>query len=264
MSAAGAELLRLAEQMLRQRGCVRCASEPALSVRGAGLLGRAVLTVLAARELLVPRVTSATVLGSGPSATVQCAVLVAGLSGLDSVVVHPGHPDPGLSRMAGEAGVSVSACADVGRAVFGADLVVLATQPGHPPDPVWHGRLLPGAVVVNASGAPSPGLLVRAADRVFADAPTRVLGQPPDREPIGIAQVLRGERRGRTAVDELLLVELAGSPRLEEALALRLTEIQRAGVAEGVRVRTGGAGRLRASASCVGGGGEGPPGCPGG
>ncbi|MFI6149168.1 hypothetical protein [Streptomyces sp. NPDC051109] len=103
----------------------------------------------AARTLLVPRVSSATVLGTGPAAAAHLSALVREVPGLGNITVHPGParwPDAGAAALAAAQGTVLAAAASRDRALLGADLVVVAG----PALPVDRALLAPSAVVIQA------------------------------------------------------------------------------------------------------------------
>ncbi|MFI8263664.1 MULTISPECIES: hypothetical protein [unclassified Streptomyces] len=111
------------------------------------------LCASAARTLLVPRVSSATVLGTGPAVAAHLAALVREVPGLCNITVHPGParwPHPGAAALAAAQGTALTTAASRERALLGADLVVLAG----PALPVDRSLLAPSAVVIES---PPPG-----------------------------------------------------------------------------------------------------------
>lgn len=103
----------------------------------------------AARTLLVPRVSSATVLGTGPAVAAHLAALVREVPGLGNITVHPGParwPHPEAAALAAAQGTVLVTAASRDRALLGADLVVLAG----PTLLVDRALLSPSAVVIQA------------------------------------------------------------------------------------------------------------------
>ncbi|MFK0050189.1 hypothetical protein ACIQU4_40025 [Streptomyces sp. NPDC090741] len=103
----------------------------------------------AARTLLVPRVSSATVLGTGPAVAAHLAALVREVPGLGNITVHPGParwPHPEAAALAAAQGTVLATATSRDRALMGADLVVL-TGPALPVDRTL---LSPSAVVIQA------------------------------------------------------------------------------------------------------------------
>ncbi|MFI5671329.1 hypothetical protein [Streptomyces sp. NPDC051704] len=111
------------------------------------------LCAAAARTLLVPRVSSATVLGTGAAVAAHLAALVREVPGLCNITVHPGParwPHPEDAALAAAQGTVLTTAASRDRALLGADLVVL-TGPALPVD---RSLLAPSAVVIEP---PPPG-----------------------------------------------------------------------------------------------------------
>ncbi|GHA75563.1 hypothetical protein ACIQRS_06400 [Streptomyces termitum] len=104
----------------------------------------------AVRALLVPRVSSVTVLGTGPAVGAHLAALVREVPGLGNVTVHPGPahwPDPETAALAAAHGTVLATADSRDRALLGADLVVLTT----PAPPVDRTLLAPSAVILRAA-----------------------------------------------------------------------------------------------------------------
>ncbi|MFH8724838.1 hypothetical protein [Streptomyces termitum] len=104
----------------------------------------------AVRALLVPRVSSVTVLGAGPAVDAHLAALVREVPGLGNVTVHPGParwPDPETAALAAAHGTVLATADSRDRALLGADLVVLTA----PAPPVDRMLLAPSAVVLRAA-----------------------------------------------------------------------------------------------------------------
>ncbi|MYT22265.1 hypothetical protein GTW69_18530 [Streptomyces sp. SID7760] len=114
----------------------------------------ALLSAAAARALLVPRVSSATLLGTGPAVAAHLAVLVREVPGLGNITVHPSParwPHPEAAALATAQGTVLTTATSRDRALLGADLVVLTS----PALPVDRALLAPSAVVIEA---PLPGI----------------------------------------------------------------------------------------------------------
>lgn len=178
------------------------------AVRGAAL------TVAAARVFLYSRVVTVSVLGSGLAARVLVSELAAHVPGISDVAVHApdGQAVPGyLADDLELAGVGLACPASVEDTVFGANLVVLAG----PAADDWQPPR--GALVVNATGQPSPAHVLSMADQVFTDD-----GAPSGHTRLG--QVLAGTHPGRHAADDIVLVDLPGVHAGGVWLAYRLYE----------------------------------------
>lgn len=194
-------------------------------------LRAAVFTALAARHLLHPGVVTAAVLGSGPTAAVQLAVLADYIRDVSHVAVCPGPAagadlDPALLDLLRSRGISITVTEDVADAVFGANLVIVAADLGDL-DPR---TLVRGAVLVNAGRSPLTQVAAAArrivvddrplAGRLDAEVRARVATWTGSRHRafervVDLRQVLTGECVGRTTPDELVLVELLGGPALD-------------------------------------------------
>ncbi|MFJ6798010.1 hypothetical protein [Streptomyces sp. NPDC091268] len=120
------------------------------------------LSAAAACRLLVPRVSSATVVGTGPAVAAHVAALTRMVACLGNITVYPGPADgpprwPGArtAALAAEQGIVLLGADTLDRALLGADLVVLAD--GADPSPVSPARrralLAPGAVVIDCAAA---------------------------------------------------------------------------------------------------------------
>lgn len=195
----------------------------------------AALTTLASQLLLAPGVVTVTVLGSGFPAHVQSAVLGRLLPDVSHVAVHAGVATPRLVRQFAAASIGLSVAPTADDAVFGATLVVVT---GDEPPVLRDTRLARGAVVVNASGRDLPAAFVDCVSSVYVDDlallpahPRRYL--PPDASrsaalprfhqvEADLAQVLTEVDAGRAHRDDVLLVELLSTDRLDAYLALRV------------------------------------------
>jgi ornithine cyclodeaminase/alanine dehydrogenase-like protein (mu-crystallin family) len=160
----------------------------------------AVLTVLAARALLVPTVITAAVLGSSPAARLLCGTLARCLPGLSQLAIYS-VADAGLAAEFAAAGVDLSITPSTADAVFGASLVVIMDE--LPALPGVHAAM--GAVVVNASGRDLVHDLANGIAEEYREAELR--------------QVLAGEHPGRTRPDDVLLVDLSDTAAPDVALA---------------------------------------------
>lgn len=190
---------------------------PAVSLRGCRA---AVLTRLAARQLLNPDAARATVLGCGAAADLQLATIARHLSSIRLITVCPvaaEHGCPIEQRALDEidlAGVRLNVAGDAGAAVADADLVVVACAAAAWPAGV---RPRPGAVVVNATNGELPDELVATVNMLVVDDAT--LAAPGRTFDADLSQVLAGEHPGRTRPEDTVLVELVGANLLDVALA---------------------------------------------
>ncbi|MGX7825896.1 hypothetical protein ACTG9Q_12460 [Actinokineospora sp. 24-640] len=205
----------------------------------------AAMAVLAARVLVQPGVVTAAVLGLGLVARLSVSLMVSGLPGVSRVAVHPvgdaGCPVPlDVVRPLAGARVGWTIAPALADALFGATLVVVAAEAG------WGAtdRLPPGSTLVNTTGADLPDAVVDSVDQVFVDdtaligahrrrhfaRPHPLAGPPvpggprPHRVAADFAQLISGDRRGRSHADDVLLVELLGTTRLDVGLANALYE----------------------------------------
>ena len=179
--------------------------EPVVSFAAADLLAcrYALLTVLAARMLLVPTVITAAVLGAGPAVRMVCGMLARRLPNLSQLAIHS-IADAGLAAEFAAAGVDLSVAASTADAVFGASLVVVMDELPASPEV----RAAMGAVVVNASGRVLVGDLADGVAQEYGEAELR--------------KVLAGEHAGRTRPDDVLLVDLTAPATPDVALALAI------------------------------------------
>lgn len=90
------------------------------------------LTVSAACELMVPRVSSATVVGTGPAVAAHLGALVRRMACLGNITVYPGPadgpprwPSARTAALAAGQGITLLGAESLDRALLGADLVVL-------------------------------------------------------------------------------------------------------------------------------------------
>lgn len=223
-----------------ERTGTRCAV-PAAGLRA---YRTAALTALAARQLLVPGVVTASVIGSGPVADLLIPVIVRHVPDVSHITLCPvGGPvadsvQPMLAEELEQAGIGLSVTPRMEEAVFGASLIALS---GADPAGLRSGHVASGAVVVNASGQDLPEGLLHGVRRVFVDDLERLrsagerrfvrvhhaeAGIHPSeqrgRVDSDLRQILRGERPGRTGLDHILLVELLGTDALDRTLAQRI------------------------------------------
>lgn len=190
---------------------------PTVSLRGCRA---AVLTRLAARQLLNPGVARAVVLGCGAAADLQLATIARHLPSIRHITVCPVEAEHGCpieQRALDEidlAGVRLSVTAEASTAVAEADLVVVVCAADAWPLGV---RPRTGAVVVNTTSGELPDELVDTVNvLVVDDAALAVPGRPVDAD---LNQVLAGEHPGRTHTEDVVLVELVGANLLDVALA---------------------------------------------
>ncbi len=227
------------------RGGAICAL-PASSLRGCH---GAVLTRLAARQLLNPGAATAAVLGSGAAADLQLVTIARHLRSVRHIWLCPMAADRGrpIGRRALDqidlAGIHLTVASATREGVAAANLVVVT---GDAPTRLEIGHLSAGAVVVNAMNRDLPDGLVDAADQLFVDdadlvehhaeryfARVHLATQLAERErswlPNGwgtrrridadLSQVLAGEHPGRTHLDHIVLVELLSANLLDVALS---------------------------------------------
>lgn len=227
------------------RAGVICAM-PAASLRGCH---GAVLTRLAARQLLNPGAATAAVLGSGSAADLQLVTIARHLRSVRHIVMCPAAAEHG--RPIGQraldqidlAGIRLTVASATREAVSAANLVVVT---GDASTRLEIGHLSAGAVVVNAMNSDLPDGLVDAADQLFVDdsdlvelntvryfARVHLATQLAEQErswlPNGwgtrrridanLSQVLAGEHPGRTHLDHIVLVELLSANLLDVTLS---------------------------------------------
>ncbi|MFL6120411.1 hypothetical protein [Actinophytocola sp.] len=216
--AAGAPEQVLLEEHRSGIACVL----PAAGLRGCRA---AVLTRVAARELLNPDAGRAAVLGCGAATDLQLVMIARHLPSIRQVAVCPVQAEHGCpieQRTLDEidlAGVRLTLPPDAAAAVADADLVVVACTAASWPAGV---RPRPGAVVVNAANQDLPDELVDAADELYVDD-LEPAGEERRRTRRGIDadlnQVRTGEHPGRTSAEHVVLVELLTADRLDVELA---------------------------------------------
>jgi ornithine cyclodeaminase/alanine dehydrogenase-like protein (mu-crystallin family) len=198
---------------------------PAAGLRGCRA---AVLTRVAARQLLNPAAGRAAVLGCGAATDLQLVTIARHLPSIREVAVCPvetEHACPIEQRALDEidlAEVRLTVTADAAAAVAEADLVVVACTAASWPAGV---RPRPGAVVVNATDQDLPDELVDAADELYVDdaelagEDRRATRRGADAD---LNQVRAGRHPGRTAAEHVVLVELLTADRLDVELARML------------------------------------------
>jgi len=211
----------------------------------------AALAALAARELVVPGVVTAAVLGNGFAAQASLSLIARNLTGLSHVAVCPESDEvnlpmePRVIDQLDLAGVGWLMTTAVSEAVFGATLIIATIGRAR-----WLeiGQLPKGAVLINTTGEDLPDDLVDAVDQIYVDdsslisrnahryfarmhmagngecppPPGRIVGRRPPRVAADLAQVLTGAHPGRTHLDHILLVELLGARVLDARLASKL------------------------------------------
>lgn len=211
----------------------------------------AALAALAARELVVPGVVTAAVLGNGFAAQASLSLIARNLSGLSHVAVCPESDEvnipmqPRVIDQLDLAGVGWLMTTAVSEAVFGATLIIATIGRAR-----WLeiGQLPKGAVLINTTGEDLPDELVDAVDQIYVDdatliarnphryfarmhlagtadhppPPGRIVSRRPPRVAADFAQVLTGAHPGRTHLDHILLVELLGARVLDARLACKL------------------------------------------
>jgi ornithine cyclodeaminase len=197
---------------------------PAAALRGCRA---AVLTRVAARELLNPGASRMAALGCGPAADLQLATIARHLPTIRHISVCPvaaEHGCPIEQRALDEidlADVRLTVTADAAGAVASADLVVVTCTAA-----TWPAGTRPhlGAVVVNATNRDLSDELVDTADALFVDD-AELLGAAADRYftrrgvDADLTRVLTGEHPGRTDPDHVVLVELLSADQLDAVLA---------------------------------------------
>jgi ornithine cyclodeaminase/alanine dehydrogenase-like protein (mu-crystallin family) len=212
----------------------------ALSTTGLRAVRGAALTAVAARLFLSPNVVTGTVLGSGVAARLHVAALARHVPGVSHIAVHAADAAPAdLAAELERAGIGLTVTERGEDAVFGANLVVLADryEPGAGRDA---GQLAPGAVVVNATGAPPPSGVHEQAGQVFVDDRRLAPWTGPVAADLG--QVLAGTHTGRVPHEGVVLVDLLGAATGGLWLAFHLYQ---AALRLGLGVRVGAAGRSR-------------------
>jgi ornithine cyclodeaminase/alanine dehydrogenase-like protein (mu-crystallin family) len=222
----------------------------------------AALAALAARELVVSGVVTAAVLGSGAAAQLLLAVIARHVPGVSYVAASPDHHldgngtplAPQLLHQLDLAGIDLTVTGAVNEAVRGANLVIAATGV---PGSLGAAQLSSGSLLINAAGVDLPDALVDDVDdiyvddvalleanrhRVFVRTHLDSAGDPErwgeesgwrERQRIkaDLRQLLAGEKRGRTNVDDVLLVELLGVGELDARFA---STLHRAAVERGL------------------------------
>jgi ornithine cyclodeaminase/alanine dehydrogenase-like protein (mu-crystallin family) len=208
----------------------------------------AAMAAFAARALTAPGVVTAAVVGVGPLPFVTLPLIGRHLAGLSHVAICPTGRD--LDRPVARtvtdaldrAGIGWSVRSAVAESVFGATLVIAtAVTRGW----LGVGRLPTSATVINMTGRDLPDSLVDGVDHVFVDDLALVADnahryfarvhlhiadgpRSPAERPVGwrtrrvradLGQLLRGTGPGRTHTDDVLLVELLGTARLDAGLA---------------------------------------------
>jgi ornithine cyclodeaminase/alanine dehydrogenase-like protein (mu-crystallin family) len=215
----------------------------------------AALAALAARELVVPGVVTAAVLGSGSAAQLLLAVIARHVPGVSYVAASPDetHPvdgngsplAPQLLQQLDLAGIDLTVTRAVDEAVRGANLVIAATGV---PGSLAAAQLSRGSLLINAAGVDLPDAIVDDVDDIYVDDVAlleanrhRVFvrthldgaGDPArwgedsgwrqrQRIKADLRQLLAGEKSGRTNVDDVLLVELLGVRELDVRFASTL------------------------------------------
>lgn len=229
---------------------------PAVALR---TLHTAALAAIATRELLTLGGVTVAVLGTWYAAQTQLTVLARHVTDIVHVAVRitdkSGTPElePRLVDQLDLVGIGLSVTSDLADTLFGANLVVAASDgalddsDGHP----LIGNLVRGTVLVNASGHDLPTALLDQADQIFVDditlltehthrhfvdrhfanAAATTAGQPgsswlgADRRPAittDLGMLLAGTRVGRQQQDDILAVELlsTGDPDVHLATTI--------------------------------------------
>jgi ornithine cyclodeaminase/alanine dehydrogenase-like protein (mu-crystallin family) len=173
-----------------------------LPASGLAAVRGAALTAAAARMFVAPQVVTVSVLGAGLAARLQVTALAAHVPGVSHVALHsPGRVPAALVEQLDGAGIGLTVTECGADAVFGANLVVLAG-----PQATTDWQFPHGAVVVNATGHALPDGVQ--ADQLFVDDRRLITRNCPVVADLG--QVLAGRHPGRTADDDVLLVDLLG------------------------------------------------------
>ncbi len=223
-------------------------------------LRTASMVALAARDLVAPGVLTAAVLGFGPVTWASLTLVERNLTGFShaALCTTGGSVPRAVTEPLERAGIGWSTPSSVSEAVFGATLVVATVVTAR-----WDGVVrLPGsATVINTTGLDLPDRLVDAVDQVFVDdldligrnphrhfARMHMIGSGEAPRPPGrpgehrrhrrvradFAELLAGGRAGRSHADEVLLVELLGTDKLDVGLA---SSLHRAALAHGLGVK---------------------------
>jgi ornithine cyclodeaminase/alanine dehydrogenase-like protein (mu-crystallin family) len=244
----------------RSRG-LNCAM-PAEILR---VIHAAAIAALATRELLAPGGLTVAVLGTRFAIHVHLAVLARHVPDIVHVAVritdNTEGPalEPKLVDQLDLAGIGLSVVTAVAETLFGANLVIAASEeafggPGRADAPTVH-DLVRGTLLVNASGHDLPGALLDHVDQVYVDDLALLAGHPGrdaaaraehdntrtggDTRPPAIAAdlglLLTGAHHGREQQDDIVVVELLSvhAPDLDLADAIAETA-RRRGI--GVRV----------------------------
>lgn len=200
-------------------------------------LRTAAMVALAARELVAPGVITAAVLGFGLVAQDTLLLLERTLTGLSHAAICPGEDAPdraachAVIAALDRAGIGWSLSTAVAESVFGATLVVatVVTDPhdlGRPPD---------GTTVINTSGRDLPAPLVAAADQIVVDdlallrhnahrafVRAHLAAGSHQRVSVDFTRLLTRTQPGRSHADDVLLVELLDTRKLDVGLASSL------------------------------------------
>jgi ornithine cyclodeaminase/alanine dehydrogenase-like protein (mu-crystallin family) len=211
------------------------------------MIHAAAIAALATRELLAPGGLTVAVLGTRFAIQVHLAVLARHVPDIVHVAVRITDStegpalEPRLVDQLDLAGIGLSVVTAVAESLFGANLVIAASEeafagPDRAGAPTVH-DLVRGTLLVNACGHDLPAALLDHVDQVYVDD-LALLPEHPDR-PAAIAAdlglLLAGAHPGREQQDDIVVVELLSvhTPDLDLAGAIAETACRR-GI--GVRV----------------------------
>jgi ornithine cyclodeaminase/alanine dehydrogenase-like protein (mu-crystallin family) len=199
---------------------------PAAALRGCRA---AVLTMVAAQELLAQGDAHAAIIGCGAATDLQLATIARHLPSIRQIVVCPAggaHACPIEQRALDEIDLAdvrlvvTDDGATVAAATAAADLVVLACSAA-----TWPAGVTPrtGAVVVNAGNQDLPDKVIDGVDRLLVDD-RRLVAETNIRfarrgVDADLSEVLAGHESGRTSAEQIVLVELLSADLLDAALA---------------------------------------------
>lgn len=224
---------------------IRCVL-PASSLRE---FQAAAFASLAARELLVPGGVTVAMLGAPQATQPQLAVLARHVPDISHVAIcladvnQSSLLEPKLIDQLDLSGIGLSVVTTLADTVFGANLILAATEGATrwDLDRLQFGQLAEGTVLINATGRDLPAGLVNNVDGIYVDdvglleanrhrhivashlGESESAGTDAVREPRIVAdlgQLLIGAHAGREQVDDILLVELLGTDQLNLRLAL--------------------------------------------
>jgi ornithine cyclodeaminase/alanine dehydrogenase-like protein (mu-crystallin family) len=230
-----------------------------LPVSGLHAIRTAAIAALAARELLATGAATLGIIGPDPDVYLCLAVIARHVFDIGHAAVCPvgegrgEQVEPAMREQFERAGVGLLVTDDMREAVFGANLVVVAS------DVRSHlevGQLGRGALLVNATGQDLPDDVVDNVDQIYVDDTTQLerhrhryfvkrhlagtdgcqdrllaregwhrhrdVWRHRRRIETDLRQVLAGEHPGRTHLEDILLVEPLRAAALDAALAGQL------------------------------------------